>query len=154
MPRISPWGEQYRRPQTARKAVPFPDGSSITLRAPDPGDRGVIRDRQDDLIAEYVSGAANADGQPLKLMAPEMPPKRVKMSRDFCYYAAALMELVEIEEGDEPLQLLEIVGWRDNLEKTWEAIRKTLSELYVSGDSPDPNAARETEGTGNTSASP
>lgn len=156
MPRINPWDQQFRRPAPSRRALKFtaPDWS-LTLREPDEGDKGLVRDKQLEYVGRYVTGDGNPDGLPVKLTTPEMPPRVVKASRDLFNYVAAVEVLAEPAEGEEPLSLLEIVGWSENLPRQWEQIRAALIELYAGKpEAADPNPTGETPTIGKTSASP
>lgn len=166
MARIDPWAQQLKRPAGRRrlvelKAVTLADGTelpewSLTLRAPDPGEKDLIRDRQLEYAGIYVTGALNEDGKPLKLTTPTLPSRVILASISLFNYAAALEALVVPEEGEEPPSLLEIIGWRDNLEPHWLQIKAAIDALWAgkpAPETPDPNPSGATA-TGTPSASP
>jgi hypothetical protein len=157
MPRIDPWAQQFKRPEPQRRTLHFTDPDwSLTLRQPEPGERDAIRDRQLEYQARYVSGIANEDGKPQVLTTPTVPSRKIIPSATLFNFVAALETLVVPEEGDEPPSMLEIIGWRDNLEPHWRQITAAIDLIWsgrMSAEQADPNPEGATD-TGKTSDSP
>lgn len=162
--RVNPWDQQFKRPAPIRKRVTLPEATlpdgtvlpewELILRAPEPGEKDLIRDKQLEYIGRYVSGTANEDGKPLKLTTPEMPARLIVTSAALFNYVAVFETLAVPDEGDEAPTLLEIIGWRDNMEPHWVQLKAEADKLWSGRtETADPNPAGATA-TWTPSASP
>lgn len=139
MPRIDPWAALYERPAPRTKVVELqnPDWS-LTIREPSGADLDTIAEMTADLVAKHIDGAPGEP--PLKLLAPGYAPE---VSRRFFGFAAAAMVLVVPglkDDGgkEEPVSLLEVVGWRDKLPRPhWQKIQTELALISL----PEPPTA-------------